>query len=317
MISVIVPTFNSEKFIRDCLRSLVMQDYPAGQYEVIVADNGSTDATVRIVEEFPVTVLKDVAGTVSRLRNEAVRAAKGDILAFIDSDCIAPLTWLSDAVDILEKKAVGVAGCWYALPENPTWVQKIWDMQMSSKREEGFAAWVPSGNCVMRKAVFDESGGFDEGLQTGEDLEMCRRIRDKGYRIYSAPVLAVKHLGEAATVKEFFRKQRWHGIGGVQRFVREFPRFIFDKTMVFAVILLMSVIGLGVSVVLKDPEFFYYCLVAACLIPFGMTVRTMIRGKRCGCAVLLFFLYLVFGLARMSALLDLKLWISELKYKFS
>ena len=312
MVSVIIPTLNSEKYIRGCLRALVMQDYPSDQYEVIVVDNGSTDRTVQMAEEFPVTVLKNISGNISKLRNIGARSAIGDILAFIDSDCIAPLTWLSDAADILEKENIKAAGCWYALPDHPTWVQKVWDLQMSDKRKGGAVKWVPSGNFFIRKDVFEEIGGFEESLQTGEDTNICQKISDKGYKIFSVPVLAVKHSGEAETVRQFFQKQKWHGIGGVQRFVREFPRFVLDKTMIFAFVLSVSILGIFVSAFF-DPSFVSGWLIAASVIPFVMTLKAMLRTKQWKLLFPLLCLYFVYGFARMLPAMDIRLWIKELK----
>lgn len=311
-ISVIVPTFNAAKYIRQCLRSLAMQDWPGDDCEVIVMDNGSTDGTVEMAKDFPATVLENVRGNVSELRNVGAQSAKGEILAFIDSDCIVPLTWLSDAAETLKTKNVDAVGCWYALPDNPTWVQEAWDLQMSSKRAEGFSKWLPSGDLMIRKSVFEAVGGFEKGLETGEDTNFCDKLLSQGYKLYCLPVLAVKHLGEAATITQFFKKQRWHGIGGVQRFVREFPKFIFDKTIIFAVILLLSIMGILQSLILNRSAVIPYILIGL-FIPVVMSIKTVVTTKKWSSFFHLVLLYLVYGLARMMSVINLRLWVREIK----
>jgi len=292
-----------------------MQDYASDQYEIIIVDNGSTDGTVQIVEEFSVTIIKNVQGNVSNLRNVGTRSSKGDILAFIDSDCIAPLTWLSDAIHVLETKNVSVVGSWYALPDDPTWVQRVWDLQMSGKRKEGFSEWVPSGNFIVRKNAFYDVGGFEEKLQTGEDTNICQKLSDKGHKIYCIPILAVKHLGEAAKIIQFFKKQQWHGIGGVQRFVREFPKRLVDKTMIFSAILLYSVLGIGFSLMFNFVDMALGCVILGLLIPAVMTLKAMLRTKQWKFFFPLIALYFIYGFARMISLLNVSLWSFEIKQR--
>jgi len=99
MISVIIPVYNAEKLIADCLIALLNQNIDFSKYEIIVVDDGSSDNTAKIVEIF-----KDVQLIIQKnrgpaaARNEGVRHAKGDIVVFTDSDCIPNKNWIEQMI---------------------------------------------------------------------------------------------------------------------------------------------------------------------------------------------------------------------------
>jgi glycosyltransferase involved in cell wall biosynthesis len=94
--SVIVPFLNEEKYIRRCIESLLDQDFDKGEYELIFIDNGSSDSSGKIVEEFnEVTLLREDRQNVYAARNVGLKVAKGDIIAFTDADCDVAKDWLS------------------------------------------------------------------------------------------------------------------------------------------------------------------------------------------------------------------------------
>ena len=90
-VSVIVPVLNSEKTIERCITSLLDQDYPMDKYEIIFVDNGSTDHTLKILNNFNknIKILKEPIESSYRARNKGIMNTKGDIIAFTDSDCVA------------------------------------------------------------------------------------------------------------------------------------------------------------------------------------------------------------------------------------
>ena len=112
MISVIIPVLNEEKFLPDCLRSLKNQDYQ-GDYEIIVADNGSTDGTAHIARDFGAKVVPCPEKTsVFYARQVGADAARGDIIAQADADTIYPVGWLKKIADHFasQPEVVGITG---------------------------------------------------------------------------------------------------------------------------------------------------------------------------------------------------------------
>ena len=95
-ISVIVPFLNEDLYIRQCIESLLEQDFSRDRYELIFVDNGSTDSSARIVEQYPdVKLLSETKGKVYTARNTGIDAATGEIMAFTDADCTVSPNWLS------------------------------------------------------------------------------------------------------------------------------------------------------------------------------------------------------------------------------
>ena len=116
-ISVIIPVYNGERTIGACVESLLAQDYPKDKYEVIIVDNNSKDKTAGIIKEYSVQYLFE--GRIQSsyaARNAAIKAAKGEILAFTDADCAADKEWLKNGIaEFIDNKigcvAGGIKGC--------------------------------------------------------------------------------------------------------------------------------------------------------------------------------------------------------------
>lgn len=96
LISVIVPAYNEEKYIRACLDSLTNQDLPKRFFEIIVVDNNSTDKTKEIIKKFPVKYTFEEKRNVVAAKQRGVKIAKGKIIASADADTFYPKSWLSD-----------------------------------------------------------------------------------------------------------------------------------------------------------------------------------------------------------------------------
>ena len=95
MISVIIPTFNEEKNIAQCLVSLRHQTVPRSEYEIIVVDGNSKDRTREIAQKYADKVFIQTSPRVGGARNDGIMAASGDIVATTDADCILPPTWIA------------------------------------------------------------------------------------------------------------------------------------------------------------------------------------------------------------------------------
>jgi len=211
LVSFIIPTFNSGATITRCLRSIHQLDYPPEKIEVIVVDNGSTDTTIRLAEQHGAQVLIRPNVFVSELRNIGAEEAKGEVLAFVDSDCLVSPLWLKNALQHLQRPSVAAAGCGYALPSPPSWIEQYWFYLHISPPNR--VSYVPAGNMLIRKALFKDASGFNSQLETGEDSEFCLRLRNMGFVIISDPAIKNVHLGNPKTLGQFFRKELWHGKG--------------------------------------------------------------------------------------------------------
>jgi GT2 family glycosyltransferase len=210
--SIIIPALNEEKHLPACLRSIQNLDYPKDRYQVILVDNGSTDRTCDIGRQFGVTLLRDDRLTVSGLRNLGAKNAQSEILAFVDADCTISFDWLNAASAHSGTPRLAAWGAPAAPPPEATWVQKTW--YLVRKKTEGVQRvdWLESMNLFVKKDLFVQVGGFNEKLTTCEDVDLCYRLKKLGAIVADDRIL-VLHYGEAATVREFIRKELWRGIG--------------------------------------------------------------------------------------------------------
>ncbi|MBS7612506.1 glycosyltransferase [Candidatus Bathyarchaeota archaeon] len=101
-ISVVVPTLNSERTLKECLESLRRLKYPEDRRELIVVDGQSEDRTVEIAKDYGARVVIELERKRGSTYNRGLKEARGKYIAYIDSDAIAPETWLDTAISYLE-----------------------------------------------------------------------------------------------------------------------------------------------------------------------------------------------------------------------
>lgn len=207
-VSVIVPAYNEEKYIGDTLKALKEQSF--NDFEIIVIDNGSTDRTMEIAASYGALVQQKMDGSISAMRNLGASYAQGDILAFLDADCIPTRTWVEMALERVGDNHVGVTGCHCSIPRESSWVERAW--YSTKPRGTNRVNFIGTANFFVRKAVFEELNGFDENLRTGEDYEFCSRIREKGYEVVSDDRIKVIHLRGPKTLMEKLKKEIWYGM---------------------------------------------------------------------------------------------------------
>ncbi|MEY4373349.1 MAG: hypothetical protein RL219_2118 [Actinomycetota bacterium] len=182
-ISVVIPVFNGERFIAEAIRSA--QQQTRAVLEIIVVDDGSTDATAAAVSDFPDVVLvqQPNAGP-SAARNRGISMARGEYIAPLDADDIWPLDRLEIMGSLLdsEPQVAAVVGIQQLLVEPgvpiPSWVP---NGDVDAARGEDLAR--PTGSMLTRRSAFDAIGLFDEELRHGEDTDWYLRAQDAGLEI--------------------------------------------------------------------------------------------------------------------------------------
>lgn len=190
-LSVVIPVYNDPIGLKKVLKSLIVQDYPKNKYEIIVADNGSTDKTLKVAKayadkypELVKYVLEKSIQSSYAARNMGIDVAKGSILAFTDADCIPGKNWLNIGyLKIKNSKASMVAGKIEFTYKDST--PNIWEYydsagklkQRSYVENAGFGA---TANLFVRKTMFHKYGKFLEELQSGGDYEFGRRLTKSG-----------------------------------------------------------------------------------------------------------------------------------------
>jgi hypothetical protein len=247
MISFVVPVRNDGERLRRCLRSIgrTAAAHPAARVEIIVADNGSTDNSADVARREGATVLNLSGARLGELRNRAAASAQGDILAFIDADHEIDGRWLTGAIDALADTGAGAVGAPYRAPTPATWVQRFYDRLRRHPARQEVVEWLGSGNMAIRRAVFEEAGGFDTSLETCEDVDLCRNLRARGYRVLSDERMRTVHHGDPSTLREVFYGELWRGRDNVRVSLRA-PRS--PRTIASAVVPVVSLAAIGVGV---------------------------------------------------------------------
>ena len=196
-ISVIVPVKNGGLHLAHCLEALAHCQHPS--FEVIVVDDCSTDNTPQVAKLHNALYLQTPRTMgAAAARNLGSRHARGEILAFIDSDVVAPVEVLGLLDDDFSRDP-GISAIFGSYDDSPAWPTFIAQFknlahhyvhQISSESPVTF--WTGCG--AIRKSVFDEIGGFDEAMYAIEDIALGMQLVQRGRRIFLDKRIQVKHL---------------------------------------------------------------------------------------------------------------------------
>lgn len=203
-VSIIVIVLNMEKTIGKCLTSLLDQDYPSSRYEIIVVDGGSSDDTQSILREHDVKMLIDLNNNRSVARNLGIKHSRGELVAFIDADCIAQRKWLQihvrNHVRYWNVGAIGGSIVYSTRNDSnenkskfANFVAMMNEAEYSRNSPKRWVSYIPTCNSSFKKKVLKGVGLFDERLHVGEDTQLCSQIIQKGFSILFDPSAEVTH----------------------------------------------------------------------------------------------------------------------------
>lgn len=226
--SVIVPVYNGEFDIAELLGCLQAQTYPTERVEYLLVDNGSRDASARLLEtaasEGRIQVLQENHIQSSyAARNGGIRAATGDIIAFTDADCRPQPDWLSNLILPFSDTSVGVVAGEIVAVEGKTLLEKHADrhnvLSQQHTLKHSFCPYGQTANLAIRRQVFQEVGLFRPYLTTGGDADICWRIqRQTDWRLAFAEKAIVRHR-HRATFREYHKQ--WRRYGCSNRYLHE------------------------------------------------------------------------------------------------
>jgi len=212
-ISVVICSYNGEKTIRAACEALNELDYP--DYEVIVVNDGSTDTTPVIIKEYGYKSINTRNLGLSSARNLGMRAARGEIIAYLDDDAYPDRHWLKYlAMSFLRKNYAGLGGpnippagdgliaeSVANSPGNPTHI-------LLSDEE---AEHIPGCNMAFRKSALEETGGFDPRFRiAGDDIDICWKLQERGWKLGFSPAAIVWHH-RRNSIRAFLRQQLNYG----------------------------------------------------------------------------------------------------------
>ena len=195
-ISVIIPTHNSEKTIENCVQSIVAQNFPRNEYEIIVVDDGSKDNTVKLAKLVGAdNVIVTKPCFQGAARNIGVKNSRGNFLGFLDSDCTARKGWLESISNELEtNKAIGGPVLNGNSDSLIAWAEYLIEFsEFHEYKKRTTVPFVPGCNMSCTKDVFLKVGGFSE-QRLSEDVAFGNSLSKSGVNIVFVPELQVNHL---------------------------------------------------------------------------------------------------------------------------
>lgn len=229
-ISVIICTYRNPLLLRECLISVLEQDIPSTQFEVLVVDNNSQDTTQAVVDDLckqhpNMHYLLEHSQGLSFARNKGIRESSGEIVVFTDDDAIVEKNWITNLTKCFKLSndiwAVGGKTLPLWRTTRPEWITDDMLVSLSIRdygEEPRYLEWperIIGVNCAFRKYIFQKTGYFDEQLgrkgdtlYDQEDIEIQRIIHQLGKKIFYGPDAVAWHvITEHRTSIEYFNKR--------------------------------------------------------------------------------------------------------------
>ncbi|MEA2054363.1 MAG: glycosyltransferase [Candidatus Thermoplasmatota archaeon] len=267
-VSFIIPVRNEEKFIEDCLQSLLSLDYPEEKVEILFAEGNSSDRTREILEDYAkkydnIKIFDNSTGNTAVGRNICIEHATEEMLMDFSGHVIAPknlLKVLALKLASQPENVVGI-GCSNISPDNQNFIGKVSGvaflgfmagsglfMQNTVFNKEKFVEHM-AFTCY-RKKIFEEIGKFDPNFWCGQDAEFDIRVKKAGYKILYTPETFVYHY-KRDTIKDLFKQLYKYGIArtkmakkyrGALRIFHLFPSLFVIGSLVLGILWLIDVV---------------------------------------------------------------------------
>jgi lipopolysaccharide/colanic/teichoic acid biosynthesis glycosyltransferase/GT2 family glycosyltransferase len=215
MISVVVPVRNGAGTLGACLEALRRQTLPAGAYEVIVVNDGSTDATAAAASRYPVRCETIAPSGPAAARNHGVQIAQGELVLFTDADCAPAPDWAARmAAPFAEPEVVGAKGVYRTQQRSliARFVQQEYQDKYDRTAQQAMIDFIDTYSAAYRREVFLQNGGFETAFSAPsvEDQEFSFRLAEKGYRLVFVPEAVVYHQHDEK-LGEYLQRKYWIG----------------------------------------------------------------------------------------------------------
>ena len=205
MLSIIIPSLNEEEYLPLLLKSVKDQDFK--DYEIILADAGSTDKTLDIAKEYGCIVIP--GGLPAKGRNEGAKVAKGDLFFFIDSDAVLPENFFEKALAEFEGRNLELASfCLVPLPKTKlsSFLLNVFYNQPIVLMESALPH--AAMGILAKRELFEKLGGYDEDVKLAEDHYLARRAQ----KLFKAKLGIIKST-EIFVSDRRFKTDGWFSVG--------------------------------------------------------------------------------------------------------
>lgn len=232
VIAFVIPVRDDAERLRTCLASL-RAAAATTPHDLLVLDHGSRDRSAEVARDAGARVITREGGNVAALRNFGATATGAPLIAFIDADNEVAPGWLDAARAACAPAAVGMAGAAYHPPPQGTWVQRTYDALRRHPAAEEPTEWLGAGNMVVRREAFVAARGFDESLETCEDVDLCAKVAMAGWQVRAVPGMRSVHHGDPKHLSNVFWGELWRGRDNLRVTLRgpKSPRTVASAVM--------------------------------------------------------------------------------------
>jgi GT2 family glycosyltransferase len=217
VIAVVIPARDAAAVLPRLLASLAEQTLARREFEVVVVDNASRDATAAVARSHGARVVHEPRPSRAGARNAGVAATDAPRIAFVDAECEAEPGWLEALDACLDEAPLAAGPVGLRMPQAPGALERfdaLWrfDQRLHVERD----GWAASANLGIRREAFEEIGGFDAAYrQIGEDVDLCLRAGKAGHELAYCPRARVWHPAEGDLLAMLRRAYR-HGWSSAQ-----------------------------------------------------------------------------------------------------
>lgn len=202
VISIIVPTYRDWHALRSCLDALADQTLPAQEFEILIVENAGESPPCNILLPDNARLVHESVPGSYAARNRGIAEAQGEVLVFLDADCVPAPGWLQAGIDCLQSHpevdlVAGNIELTYATPRlTPA---ECFEKAFAFRQQQNVANGVAvTANLFVRRRVFEEVGSFNAELMSGGDFEWTRRATSRGHRMLYCAEAVVRHPARAS-----------------------------------------------------------------------------------------------------------------------
>ncbi|OGW38906.1 MAG: hypothetical protein A2Y97_06990 [Nitrospirae bacterium RBG_13_39_12] len=219
-VSIIIPMYNEEKTVGECIEAILNQSYQSDRYEIIVVSDGCNDSSEEIVRnivksanKFDIKMIRQENQGAAAARNFGAKSSRGTIVLFIDADCIADFRWIEEMIKPLSKNnVVGVQGAYKTKQKEI--IAKLAQIEFEERfrklQQTEYVDFVGSFSAAYKREVFEKFNGFNTKFVMNEDVDLAYRISSDGYNLHFNPDAVVHHL-HPESLSKYIRIKFWRG----------------------------------------------------------------------------------------------------------
>lgn len=302
-VSIVIPVLNEQDnliCLFDSIGRLKMNSNLTLS-DIIVVDNGSTDASLTIANKYCTNVYVIPCATIADLRNFGAAHCLGEIIVFMDADCILAEDVINNVVTLLDDDMVAAVGPDGLIPVGiSTWVQEMWYLHtrvLGGVEQSIEVDNLSSGFIAIKAKQFSEVSGFNGALSIGEDTDISRKLKSHGYKLVKSSLLCIYNSGHPRTLVRLLRREYWHGDSFRHLLIHRKLELLTVYFVVNAIAIMSSII---LTIWYYSLALLFVYLLVSSIMPFYKAIKK-VHGINCK-TFKLYFIYFLYINARTVAL---------------